>query len=55
MLAGTRQIVGPGTLISVPRGAQPTLNYCGSGRARMLSLHTPAGGFADHLRRASDI
>jgi mannose-6-phosphate isomerase-like protein (cupin superfamily) len=51
MLAGTRQTVGPGTLISVPRGVQHTLDACGPGRARVLSLHTPDGGFADHLRR----
>jgi mannose-6-phosphate isomerase-like protein (cupin superfamily) len=50
MLAGTRQTVGPGTLISVPGGAQHTLNYRGPERARMLSLHTPDGGFADYLR-----
>lgn len=52
-LAGTRQTVGPGTLISVPRGVQHKLNCCGSGRARMLSLHTPDGGFADYLRGVS--
>jgi quercetin dioxygenase-like cupin family protein len=49
MLGGTRQTVGPGTLISVPRGMQRTLKYRGPGRVRMLSLHTPDGGFADHL------
>jgi quercetin dioxygenase-like cupin family protein len=48
MLAGTTQTVGPGTLISVPRGVQHTLDYRGPERARLLSLHTPgtrhAGG-----------
>jgi quercetin dioxygenase-like cupin family protein len=53
MLAGTRQTVGPGTLISVARGARHTLDYCGPERARMLSLHTPDGGFADYLRSVS--
>lgn len=53
MLAGTRQTVGPGTLISVPRCVQHTLNHRGPERARMLSLHTPDGGFAEHLRRGS--
>jgi mannose-6-phosphate isomerase-like protein (cupin superfamily) len=53
MLAGTRHTVGPGTLMSVPCGVQHTLSYYGSGRARMLSLHTPDGGFADYLRRVS--
>jgi mannose-6-phosphate isomerase-like protein (cupin superfamily) len=52
-LAGTRQILGPGTLISVPSGVQHMLNYRVPERARMLSLHTPDGGFADHLRRMS--
>ena len=52
-LSGTRQTVRAGTLISVPRGVQPTLNSRGSGRARMLSLHTPDGGFADYLSRVS--
>jgi quercetin dioxygenase-like cupin family protein len=52
-LAATRQTIGPGTLISVPRGVQPTLNHHGHGCARMLSLHTPHCGFADHLRRVS--
>ncbi len=33
MLAGRRQTVGPGTLLSLPRGAQHTLNSCGA-RAR---------------------
>ena len=51
--AGTRQIVGPGTLISVPAGVQHTLSSRGPERARMLSVHTPDGGFADHLRRIS--
>ena len=54
-LAGTRHTVGPDTLISVPRGVQHTLNHCGSGPARMLSLHTPDGdGLADYLRRVSE-
>ena len=53
MLAGTRQTVGPGRLISIPRGLQHTLNYRRPEPARMLSLHTPDGGFADHLRRVS--
>ncbi len=52
-LAGTRQTVGPGTLISVPRGVQPALSLGGAEPARMLSLHTPDGGFADYLRRLS--
>jgi mannose-6-phosphate isomerase-like protein (cupin superfamily) len=53
MLAGTRQTVGPGTLISVPSGVQHMLTYRGPERTRMLSLHTPDAGFADYLRRVS--
>jgi quercetin dioxygenase-like cupin family protein len=52
-LAGTTQTVGPGTLISVPRGAQHTLNHRGPQPVRMLSLHTPDAGFIDYLRRGS--
>jgi quercetin dioxygenase-like cupin family protein len=54
MLAGTRQTVGPGTLISVPGGGQHALELRGSRRARVLSLHTPGNGVADNLRRLSD-
>ena len=50
---GTSQTVSPGTLISVPRGVQHTLNRHGPERVRMLSLHTPDGGFDDYLRRVS--
>ena len=51
MLAGTRQTVREGTLISVPRGVQHTLNYRGPEPARVLSLHTPDGGIARYLSR----
>jgi quercetin dioxygenase-like cupin family protein len=54
MLAGTRQTVGPGTLISVPGGVEPALELRGSRRARVLSLHTPGNRVADNLRRLSD-
>jgi quercetin dioxygenase-like cupin family protein len=40
-LAGTAHTVGPGTLISIPPGAQHTIHYRGSNRARILSLHRP--------------
>jgi hypothetical protein len=50
ILAATRRTVDPGTLISVPRGTQHTLNHRGPKRARVLSLHTPDGGLAEHLR-----
>jgi mannose-6-phosphate isomerase-like protein (cupin superfamily) len=54
MLAGTRQTVGPGTLILVPGGVEPALELRGSTRARVLSLHTPGNRVADNLRRLSD-
>lgn len=44
-LAGTKQTVGPGTLISLPGGMQHALR-CEAGRARILSIHTPFAGFA---------
>jgi len=53
MLAGTTQTVGPGTLISLPRGVEHTLNYRVPKRARILSLHTPDSGIADQLRRGT--
>jgi quercetin dioxygenase-like cupin family protein len=54
MLAGTRQTVGPGTLISVPGGVEPALELRGSRNARVLSLHTPGNRVGDNLRRLSD-
>ena len=49
-LAGSRQNVGPGTLISIPRGVEsPALDCAGPEPVRMLSLHT-LDGFAQHLR-----
>ena len=52
-IAGTTETVGPGTLISAPRGAQHRLNRRAPEPARILSLHTPNGGFAHQLRRGS--
>jgi hypothetical protein len=54
ILAGTRQTVGPGTLISVTGCVEPALELQRSRRARVLSLHTPGDGVADDLRRLSD-
>lgn len=53
ILGGTRRIVGPGTLISGPRCGHDALSRHGSQPARVLGLHTPDGGFANHLRRIS--
>jgi quercetin dioxygenase-like cupin family protein len=54
MLAGTAHTVGPGTLISVPRGVQHTINCRGPRRARILSLQTRDRGLADNLRHGSE-
>lgn len=54
MLAGTRQRVGAGTLISAPGSGDLAFDYRGPEPARILSLHTPGDGFADSLRCASD-
>jgi quercetin dioxygenase-like cupin family protein len=40
----------PGTLIAVPAGAQHGFRYRGPGRARVLVLHAPDGGFARLVR-----
>ncbi len=49
-VAGTTQIVGPGTLISVPGAVQHTLRQRESKPVQILSLHTPGGGFANDHR-----
>jgi quercetin dioxygenase-like cupin family protein len=43
----------PDTLASIPRGVRHTFAHSGDGKARVLNLRAPAGGFADFLRRAS--
>ncbi len=40
----------PGTLIAAPAGAQHGFRYPGPGRARVLVLHAPDGGFAQLIR-----
>jgi len=45
--------VGPHTLASVPRGVRHTFAHSRDGKARVLNVHTPDGGFADFLRRVS--
>ena len=51
-LTGTKQTVGPDTLISVPRGVHFELESCGPEPTRMLSFHAPGGGVADYLRHS---
>jgi len=50
----SRHAAGPDTLASVPRGVRHTFAHSGPGKARVLNVHAPDGGFADFLRRASD-
>jgi len=38
-------VAGPGTLASVPRGVRHTFAHRGPGRARVLNVHAPDGGF----------
>ena len=45
---------GPGTLASVPHGVRHTFAHRHPGKARVLNVHAPDGGFADFLRRVSD-
>jgi mannose-6-phosphate isomerase-like protein (cupin superfamily) len=51
---GTVHTAGPDTLASVPPGVRHTFGYRGPGKARVLNVHAPDGGFADYLRRISD-
>ena len=48
-------VAGPNTLASVPRGVRHTFAHNGIGKARVLNVHAPDGGFADFLRRSSDL
>jgi quercetin dioxygenase-like cupin family protein len=47
ILARTARAVGPGTLISVPRGLACTIQHRRPGRARMLGLQTPTSFSAE--------
>lgn len=44
------QRVGPGTVIAAPAGTQHGFRNPGPGRARLLILHAPDGGFAAMVR-----
>jgi mannose-6-phosphate isomerase-like protein (cupin superfamily) len=50
----TVHAAGPDSLAAVPRGVRHTFAHTGSGKARVLNVHAPDGGFADFLRRISD-
>jgi quercetin dioxygenase-like cupin family protein len=52
-VAGSVHAAGPDTLASVPRGVTHTFSHA-AGRARVLNVHAPDGGFADFLRRAAE-
>src|SRR5436309_15930800 len=45
-------VLGPGGFISSPPGARHGFRTVG-GHARVLNFHTPDGGFAESIRRAS--
>jgi len=45
-------VLGPGGFISSPPGARHGFRSAG-GRARVLNLHTPGGGFTDEIRHTS--
>ena len=49
VLAGTRQVAGPGTLVSLPPGAPHAVNYRGPEPARVLGLLTPGDGLGGQL------
>jgi mannose-6-phosphate isomerase-like protein (cupin superfamily) len=50
-IEGSGHTVGPDTLASVPHGVRHTFAHRGGGKARVLNVHAPDGGFADFLRR----
>ena len=52
---GAERAAGPATLVSVPRGVRHTYAHRGAGTTRILSVHTPDGGFADFMRRNADL
>jgi mannose-6-phosphate isomerase-like protein (cupin superfamily) len=45
---------GPGTFVSAPPGVEHTFTKPELGYARLLNIHAPEAGFADHLRKISD-
>jgi len=47
-------LAGPGALASAPRGVGHTFNHTRPGKARVLNVHAPDGGFADYLRGISE-
>jgi len=53
-IEGSVHTAGPDTLALVPRGVRHTFAHSGAGRARVLNVHAPDGGFADFLRRSAD-
>ena len=50
----SREVVGAGTLASIPPGVAHAFDTVGSTPARFLNIHAPDAGFAEFLRRASD-
>jgi mannose-6-phosphate isomerase-like protein (cupin superfamily) len=45
---------GPGTFVSAPPGVEHTFAKPEAGHAKLLNIHAPDAGFADHLREISD-
>ena len=43
-------VAQPGEFFAAPRGVRHGFRYAGSGRARVLNLHSPDAGFADFVR-----
>ena len=44
---------GPGTFVAAPPGAVHGFRTPGPGRARMLNVHGPDGGFAEMVRKTT--
>ncbi|HZP73473.1 MAG TPA: cupin domain-containing protein [Gaiellaceae bacterium] len=45
-------VLGPGSFITAPPGARHGFRSAG-GRARVLNLHTPGGGFVESIRETT--
>ena len=53
LLADGPVLAGPGTFVAAPPGAVHGFRTSGPGRARMLNVHGPDGGFVEMVRRTT--
>jgi mannose-6-phosphate isomerase-like protein (cupin superfamily) len=53
LIGDKRMRLGPGSFVAAPIGVVHAFSNPGPGRARLLNVHAPSGGFHDSLRRDS--